>query len=339
MARKKLGKQTVALESPPSILAAASIVGVKEGEGPLAHWFDEVLTDDMYGEKTWEKAESKLQKSAIQKSLDKAKLTAQEIDYIFSGDLLNQCGASHYGLKDIGIPIWGLYGACSTMAESLGLASFTLDGGFADYVVAVTSSHFCSAEKQYRYPLEYGGQRPPTAQWTVTGAGSCVLASCGGGPYITHVTTGKIVDMGIKDANNMGAAMAPAAVDTIVAHFNDTGWQPSDYDLIITGDLASVGVEITKDLTSKKGYDLSSNFEDCGNLIYYTKEQDVHAGGSGCGCSGVVFSSYILERVRRGELNRVLLVGTGALMNPVSLLQDESIPCIAHAVTVQRSLV
>ncbi len=338
MAKKKLGKQTVALETPPTILAEAGIVGTKEGQGPLARWFDEILTDDMYGETSWEKAESKLQKSAIQKALDKAKLTTGDIDYIFAGDLLNQCAGSHYALKDINIPFWGLYGACSTMAESIAISALTLDGGYADYTVAVTSSHFCSAEKQYRYPLEYGGQRPPTAQWTVTGSGSCVLASCGGGPYVTHVTTGKIVDMGIKDANNMGAAMAPAAVDTIAAHFADTGRKPSDYDLIVSGDLASIGTQITKELLAAQGYDLSANYNDCGNMIFYTEAQDVHAGGSGCGCSGVVFCSYILERLRRGELNRVLFVGTGALMNPLSLLQNESIPCIAHAITVQRSL-
>lgn len=339
MAKKKLGNQTIALANPPTILAGASVVGTKEGEGPLARWFDEILTDDMYNEKSWEKAESKLQKSAIQRAITKAKVTPKDIDYIFAGDLLNQCAGSHYALKDIGIPFLGLYGACSTMAESLAMASLMIDGEFANYTVAATSSHFCSAEKQYRFPLEYGGQRPPTAQWTVTGAGSTVLSSVGGGPYVTHVTVGKIVDMGITDANNMGAAMAPAAVDTIVAHFQDTGLAPTDYDLIVTGDLASVGVAITKELCEGKGYDIAPVYDDCGNLIYYHKEQDVHAGGSGCGCSGAVFNAYILERIRRGELNRVLFIGTGALMNPQSLLQGESIPCIAHAVAIQRSLV
>lgn len=339
MANKKLGSQTIALASPPTILAGASVAGTKEGQGPLARWFDEILTDDMYDEKSWEKAESKLQKTAIQRALSKAKITPKDVDYIFAGDLLNQCAGSHYALKDMGIPFLGLYGACSTMAESLALAALMIDGQFANYTVAATSSHFCSAEKQYRFPLEYGGQRPPTAQWTVTGAGSCVLSSVGTGPFVTHVTVGKIVDMGITDANNMGAAMAPAAVDTIVAHFQDTGLSPTDYDLIVTGDLASVGVAITKELCEGKGFDIAPVYDDCGNLIYYSKEQDVHAGGSGCGCSAVVFNSYILERIRRGELNRVLFIGTGALMNPQALLQGESIPCIAHAVAVQRSLV
>lgn len=338
MAQKRLGKATIALQNPPTILASASVAGKKEGEGPLAKYYDEILTDDLYDEKTWEKAESKLQKSAIQRVITKANIPTNQIDYIFAGDLLNQCAGSHYALKDTALPFFGLYGACSTMAESSSLAAMAIDGGYADHCVAITSSHFCSSEKQYRFPLEYGGQRPPTAQWTVTGSGALVLAAQGNGPYITHVTTGKIVDMGISDANNMGAAMAPAAVDTIVTHFEDTGFDPSFYDLIITGDLATVGSDIARDLVCASGFDISKNYNDCGNLVFDIKGQDVHAGGSGCGCSAIVFCGYILDQIRQGNLNRVLFLGTGALMSPLNLLQGESIPGIAHAITVQRSL-
>lgn len=338
MAQKRLGRASIAFQNPPSIIASASVAGVKEGEGPLSDYYDEILTDDLYDEKTWEKAESKLQKSTVQRLLDKANMTADAVDYIFAGDLLNQCTGSHYAMKDMQVPFFGLYGACSTMAESSSLAAMTIDGGYADKCVAITSSHFCSSEKQYRFPLEYGGQRPPTAQWTVTGSGALMLSSGGSGPYITHVTTGKIIDMGISDANNMGAAMAPAAVDTIVTHFTDTGFTPSDYDMILTGDLASVGSDIARDLLYSSGFDVSNVYNDCGNMVFDIKGQDVHAGGSGCGCSGIVFCGYIMDKLRKGELNRILLVGTGALMSPLNLLQGENIPGIAHAITVQRSL-
>lgn len=335
MPKKKLGNQTIMFDNPPAILSSATIAGVKEGEGPLAKYFDQILPDDMFGEKTWEKAESKLQKTSLDLAMQKASLTPSCIDYIFAGDLLNQCASSHYGLRDMQVPFFGVFGACSTMAQSIIMAAMAIDGGFGDYALAVTSSHFCSAEKQFRYPLEYGGQRPLTSQWTVTGSGSALLTHDGRGPYVTHATVGKIVDMGITDANNMGAAMAPAAADTIAAHFNDTGRKPSDYDLIATGDLAAIGTALTRELLGDKGFDMSKNYDDCGNMIFYTKEQDVHAGGSGCGCSAVVFCGYILEQMRQGRLKNVLLVGTGALMNPTSLLQGESIPCIAHAVAVE----
>lgn len=338
MAQKRLGKATVALANPPSILASASVAGKKEGEGPLSKYYDEILTDDLYDEKTWEKAESKLQKSAIQRAIAKANIPTSAVDYVFAGDLLNQCAGSHYALKDTQIPFFGLYGACSTMAESTSLAAMAIDGGYADKCVAITSSHFCSSEKQYRFPLEYGGQRPPTAQWTVTGSGALVLGAKENGPYVTHITTGKIVDMGISDANNMGAAMAPAAVDTITTHFEDTGLDPSYYDLIVTGDLATVGADIACDLICASGFDVRKNYDDCGKMVFDVKEQDVHSGGSGCGCSGIVFCGYILDQMQQGNLNRVLFVGTGALMSPLNLLQGESIPCIAHAISVQRSL-
>ncbi len=338
MAKKRMGRATIQLTKPVSISASACIAGSKEGKGPLAGYYDEILSDDMYGEKTWEKAESKLQRTVMQKAIAKANKTLGDIQYALAGDLLNQCCGTHYALCDTGIPFFGLYGACSTMAESISLASMLIDGGFADTSLAMTSSHFCSSEKQFRFPLEYGGQRTPTAQWTVTGAGAAVLESNGVGPYITHITTGKIVDMGISDVNNMGAAMAPAAVDTITTHLRDTERKATDYDLIVTGDLGEVGWSIAKDMLGKNGIDVSKNYDDCGRMVFDIERQDVHAGGSGCGCSAITFCGYILDRIRSGALKRVLLVCTGALMSPLSLLQGESIPGIAHAVCIQRSL-
>ena len=335
MGNKRLGTASIKLNKPVSITVSACIAGCKEGKGPLSAYFDEILSDDMYGEKTWEKAESKLQRNVLQKLVLKSGLSYKDIQYIFAGDLLNQCCSSHYAHADTEIPFFGLYGACSTMAESLSLAAMCIDGGFADCAVAMTSSHFCASEKQFRFPLEYGGQRTPTAQWTVTGSGGVLLQKTGSGPYVTHITTGTIVDMGITDINNMGAAMAPAAVDTISKHFSDTGLLPEDYDLILTGDLGNIGCEIAKDMLCSNGYDVKNKMNDCGKLIFDLKKQDVHAGGSGCGCSAVTFCGYILDRMRKGHLKRVLLVCTGALMSPLSLLQGESIPGIAHAVTLQ----
>ena len=299
----------------------------------MREYFDEILDDGMYGEESWEKAESKLIKNAVAKAVEKAGLTNGDINYICAGDLMNQCTGANFGLRETEIPFLGLYGACSTMAESLSLASMLVDGGFADYAVAATSSHFCSAEKQFRFPLEYGGQRPPTAQWTVTGSGAVVLAKNGVGPRVTHVTTGKIVDMGIKDVNNMGCAMAPAAADTIIAHFTDTGFALNTYDLIITGDLGRVGKDITLELLLKNNIDITSVFEDCGCIIF-SDEQDVHAGASGCGCAAVTFAGKLYKELTEGRLKRILLVATGALMSPTTALQGESIPGIAHAVAI-----
>lgn len=331
---KRLGKQTVAFSSPPTILQTASVVGVKEAEGPLSGEFDITLEDDKCGAESWEQAESMLQKKTSQLALDKAKMSPKQINYIFAGDLQNQCISSHYGLRELNIPFFGIYGACSTMTESMSLAAMLIDGGFSDYSMCVTSSHFCSAEKQFRFPLEYGGQRTPSAQWTVTGSGSAILAKEGNGPFITHVTTGKIVDMGVTDINNMGGAMAPAAVDTLTAHFQDTGRRPEDYDLILTGDLGVIGSDILTDLMNKDGYNLYHNHNDCGKMIFDIKAQDVHAGGSGCGCCGSVFCGPIYKRLKAGKLNHILVMATGALMNPAILQQGESIPCIAHAVAI-----
>ncbi|MCI8477041.1 MAG: stage V sporulation protein AD [Oscillospiraceae bacterium] len=333
MTTKKLGRQTVAFASPPSIAGHANVVGKKEGEGPLADTFDHIEQDDTFGEKSWEKAESTMQKMALAAALDKAKQSASSMDYLFAGDLLNQCIGSSFAVRGQDIPFYGLYGACSTMAEGLSLASMMLDGGFGAWAAAVTSSHFCSAERQYRTPLEYGGQRTPTAQWTVTGSGCVILAQEGEGPYVTHVTTGKIVDKGIKDANNMGGAMAPAAYETIKAHLQDTKRKPSYYDLIITGDLGSLGKEIVGDLFHKDGMDLA-NLEDCGVLIFDPAQQDVHCGGSGCGCSAVVLTGYLLNGMQAGRWKNILFCGTGALLSPTSTQQGESIPCICHAAAI-----
>ncbi|WP_427339042.1 stage V sporulation protein AD [Caloranaerobacter sp. DY30410] len=337
MAVKKIGKQTVRFENPPSIISTYSIVGPKEGDGPLKEYFDLILQDDLCGQKTWEKCESKILEDAIKMAIKNAQLSETEIEYVLAGDLLNQIISSSFAVRNLGIPYFGLYGACSTMAESLSLGSMLVDGGYADYLVCATSSHFCTAERQFRFPLELGNQRPPTSQWTVTGTGAAVLSSNGLGPYITHVTTGKIIDAGIKDVNNMGAAMAPAAADTIIQHFNDTGYRIDDYDLIITGDLGIIGKEIAEEFITKAGYDISGVFTDCGIEIFDHERQDTHAGGSGCGCSAAVFCGYIYKLLKDRTLNRVLLVSTGALHSTTSSQQGESIPGIAHAVTISNT--
>lgn len=334
MKNKRIGTQTVELSAPPVIINTAATVGKKEGDGPLSKSFDVILTDDKLGQKSWEAAESELQKRTAQLALSKAQLSNSEIDYILAGDLLNQCVGASYGLRNLNIPFLGLYGACSTMAESLSIGSMLIDGGFADKLMCLTSSHFCSAEKQFRYPLEYGGQRPPSAQWTVTGAGCAILAADGDGPKITHITTGKIVDMGIKDANNMGAAMAPAAADTIAVHFKECNIAPNEYDLILTGDLGIIGSELLIKLLNDRGFNIAGRHNDCGKLIFDTDAQDVHSGASGCGCCGAVFCGHIYKLLKKKKLNRILLVATGALMNQMSVQQGESIPAIAHAVTV-----
>ncbi len=334
MGIKRIGSQTVKLESPVSIVGTASIVGPKEGEGPLKNYFDMILEDDLWGQESFEKAESKIQEESIKLAIANANLSPKDIEFLFSGDLLNQITSSSYTARQLEIPHFGLYGACSTMTESLSLGAMIVDGGFANYVVCATSSHFSSAERQFRFPLEYGNQRNFSSQWTVTGAGATVLSSTGNGPYITYITTGKILDLGIKDVSNMGGAMAPAAIDTISQHFKDTGYTPDDYDLIITGDLGLVGKKILLDLMRKDGFDLSKNYSDCGIKIFDGVEQDTHAGGSGCGCAAVVFNGYIYKEMMKRNLNRVLLVATGALHSPIMTFQGESIPGIAHAVTI-----
>lgn len=332
---KLLGNQTVLLDKQPIILSGAAIVGKKEGDGPLAKYFDDIVDDEYAGEKTFEAAESRILRDAFIKLLEKSGKASTDINLILSGDLLNQCTAASYAFRDVDIPYLGLYGACSTMSESMTIASMLIDGGSIDCAVCAASSHFCSAERQYRFPLEYGSQRTPTAQWTVTGAGAVLLGKEGQGPRITSVTPGKIIDEGIKDSNNMGAAMSPAACDTILSHLNDTGRTVDDMDIILTGDLGSFGTTMLRELLIKNGIDPKNKLSDCGTLIFNLEKQGVVCGGSGCGCSASVFSTYILDQFSKGILNRVLFVATGALLSPTRIQQGETIPSIAHAVLVE----
>ena len=334
MNEKRTGQRTLALGTPPSVLSFANIGGKFEAQGPLSGYFDELSQDSFFGEKTWEKAESAMQKKVVQRALDQARLKPKDIHYILAGDLLNQCIGSSFGLRELGIPFYGLYGACSTMGESLSLAAMLIDGGFAERTAAVTSSHFCTAERQYRMPVPYGSQRTPTAQWTATASGCTILGREGPGPYITHITCGKIVDKGITDPNNMGAAMAPAAYDTLAAFFRDTGTTPGDYGLVITGDLGELGHGIVRDFFSRDGLELGENFQDCGLLLYDRDGQDMHAGASGCGCSASVLNGYLLTEMRRGKWKKIVFAPTGALLSPTSSFQGESIPGICHAVCI-----
>ena len=315
MRSRRLGRQTVALLRPPSVVSYANVGGKFEANGPLAGHFDLLCTDSFFGKDTWEQAESAMQQEALTRALEKGGLTPAELDYVLAGDLLNQCIGTAFGLRDFQIPFFGLYGACSTMGESLALGSLLLSGGHARTAACMISSHYCTAERQYRMPVPYGSQRTPTAQWTATAAGCCILGDQGDGPYITHVTCGKIVDMGITDVNNMGAAMAPAAYDTLSALFRETKTGPGDYDLIVTGDLGALGHAIVTDLFRRDGVDLSRNYQDCGLLLYDLEKQDMHAGGSGCGCSAAVLNGYLLDGLRPGAAplsTSVTLVVTGA---------------------------
>jgi len=331
---KRIGKFTVEFENKPAIISSGCIVGKKESEGPLKNDFDEFKTDSLFGQDTFEQAESFLQKRALEIALKKSNLNEKNIDLIFAGDLLNQCIGSSFGLKEKNIPFVGLYGACSTMALSLIMASMSVSCGFAKTAAAVTSSHFCSAERQYRFPLEYGGQRTPNSQWTVTGSGAAIIGTAQNKPKICRVCVGKIVDLDIKDANNMGAAMAPAAYDTIKQFFNDTGTSPKDYDAIFTGDLGLVGSRLLHELLLKDDIDIVPNHNDCGLMIFDRNTQDVHAGGSGCGCCASVLCGHILRRVESRELKRILVCATGALLSPTSSLQGQAIPAIAHLVEI-----
>lgn len=317
-----------------AVSAAASVVGVKETAGPLGECFDLHDTDDRFGQDTWEKAESEMQRRALSLAIDKSGLALTDFDLLFAGDLLNQCVGSAYGLLEFGIPYFGLYGACSTAAEGLLLASLMVSGGGAHCAAAVTSSHNCSAERQYRFPLEYGGQRPPTAQWTVTGSGAFVVLpddrAPAGSVRIVEGMPGRVVEKGVKDANNMGAAMAPAAIDTLTRYFDASGKTAADFDLILTGDLGKVGSAILCELMDAQGTPLGDRHNDCGLLIYDLEGQDMHAGGSGCGCSAVVLAGHILPRLARGELHDVLFMATGAMMSPDSIKQGQAIPAVAH---------
>lgn len=327
--------QTIYFSKQPRIVAVSTIAGTKECEGIVGRYVETALSDDMFGESTFEKAECKMLSHVIDGAIRNAGMEREEVDMIVSGDLLNQIISASFAARDFSVPFLGVYGACSTMAESLAVAAAFVDGGFCKRVVAATGSHFASAERQYRYPLELGTTRPPQSQWTVTGAGSALIADEGDGIKITSATLGKVVDYGITDVNNMGAAMAPAAADTLLSHFRENGKSPEEYDLIVTGDLGALGSRILKDLTWEKGLDISKNHIDCGEIIYNVIE-DEFQGGSGAGCSAIVLNSYLHAKMMTGKIKKILFAATGALLSPVSSGQGESIPCIAHAVTLER---
>lgn len=345
MNEKQRGKASVIFQDPPLILAAASVVGKKEGEGPLGKYFDQIEMDSMLGKKNWEEAESELQTRAATLALEKSGLKKEEIRYYFGGDLLAQLIATSFGVMNLEFPMFGIYGACSTMGEAMGLGSMVVEGGFAEHVLVTASSHFASAEKQFRFPLEYGNQRPYSATWTVTGCGSVILSANHGNKRIkgkkplakvAGVTTGKIVDMAFKDSMNMGAAMAMAALDTILTNFRDLGVNETYYDKIITGDLGQIGRRLLLDYLVKAGYDIESRYMDCGIEIFRDETQDTHAGGSGCGCSASVLCAYILPQIRDGVWKRVLFIPTGALLSTVSFNEGQSVPGIAHAVILEK---
>lgn len=337
---QRVGRASFIPENPVYLLQSGSIVGTKEGQGPLGLLFDMIGEDDMFGKETWEDAESSLQKDAVYMALSKAGLEATDMDLLFAGDLLGQSIATSFGISAFQIPMLGVYGACSTCGETLTLGTMSIAGGFADRVICVTSSHFASAEKEFRFPLEYGNQRPLSASWTVTGSGAFILGReklSGKNPRakITGMTIGKIVDYGLKDSMNMGSCMAPAAMDTLVRHFKDFGSKPEDYDRIITGDLGKVGQRVLIDLLKDKGYDISEQHMDCGIEIYDCTSQDTHAGGSGCGCSAVTLSAYILKQLEEKNWKKVLFMPTGALLSKTSHNEGKSVPGIAHALVLE----
>ncbi len=331
---ERIGSSTVAFSGNIGLHYSAGIAGSKESKGPLGGFFDMTFEDDTLGQQTWEKSECELQRKAVELLLQKAGLKTGDVDIAFAGDLLNQCISSTFALRDTGIPLMGQYGACSTMAQTIAAAAVFIESGGAERALAMTSSHFCSAERQFRMPVEYGGQRTPTAQWTVTGAGAALLDKTASSPQIKHITVGRINDLKIMDANNMGAAMAPAAADTIRRFLADTRTVPDDYDMILTGDLGFVGSELLVQLMMSEGIDISHRHCDCGCMIFDRTGQDVHAGGSGCGCSASVFCSHIMQRLKSRELKNILFAATGALLSPTSSQQGESIPGIAHLVHI-----
>ena len=334
MAQNKLGRRTIVPPRPVYLSNWASVAGKRESEGPLGHLFDIKSDDTKFGQQTWEQAEKRMQQLALEILTEKAGIQQSEIDLVYSGDLLNQCIGSSFTLRNRNIPHLGLYGACSTMAESLLSASMAVSGGFADKVVAMTSSHFASSERQYRFPLGYGGQRTPTAQWTVTGSGAALVCSAGKGPRIQSCTIGVVTDLGIKDAGNMGAAMAPAALSTIRAHFEDLKTGPEDFDLIVTGDLGQLGKELLLELAQRDGIPFGGKLTDCGTLVFDNTKQDVHSGGSGCGCSAITLCGDLLTKLQTKKLNKILFCGTGALLSPTSTQQGLPIPGVCHAVCI-----
>lgn len=341
MNKQCVGKQTIKFENPPVIIGRASVVGQMEGDGPLSPYFDEIETDPTFGQDSWEKGESEMVRRTVNLAVSKSGLTINDIRYIFGGDLLGQLIGTTFGLKDFNIPVFGLYGACSTCGEALSLAAMTTAAGYAQNVIAVTSSHFGGAEKQFRFPLEYGNQRPKSATWTVTGSGAFIVSGTSSNqpmkhyPRITSITTGKIVDYGVKDSMNMGACMAPAAADVIYQCFEDLGEKPSNFDKIITGDLGLIGQRILIKLLKDNNYDISDYHMDCGIEIFDNREQDTHSGGSGCGCAASTLASYILHNIDEGVWKKILFVPTGALLSTVSFNEGDSIPGIAHALIIE----
>ena len=333
--QRSTGKQTIFFDNPPKIIGRMSVVGEKEGKGPLKDYFDKIVNDAKWGEKTFERAEIDMLMTAIRGSIENADLREEDVNLLITGDLLNQLTSSSYVARDLTMPHLGLYSACSTMSESLAVGSSFVNAGYFDTVVCATVSHFATAERQFRYPLEYGCQRPPYAQWTVTGAGSTVLSAKGSGPRITMATFGKVVDFGVNDLNNLGAAMAPAAMATLTALLEDTGSEPGDYDLILTGDLGKLGSDIMRDLMIEQGYFLGRNYIDCGNMIYDVTQM-CYQGGSGAGCSASIINSFVLDKLEQGDYNRIAYLATGALMSTQSCYQGETIPCISHAVVIER---
>lgn len=326
---------TIFFENKPRIIATGTIAGPKECAGVVGQFVDKALIDDTFGESTYEKAECKMLSYAIAKAIQNANLTEQDIGLLISGDLLNQIISASFSARDFDFPFLGVYSACSTMSESMAIGASFINARYYEKIVVATGSHFSSAERQYRYPLELGNTRPPQSQWTVTGAGGAVLSKGGSHTAITSATFGKVVDFGITDVNNMGSAMAPACTNTLLTHLKDTGREPGYYDLIVTGDLGALGSRILKDLTWEKGVDIQPNHVDCGEIIYKVIE-DEFQGGSGAGCSAVVFHSYIMDKLKKREINKVLFIATGALLSTVSSGQGESIPCIAHAVAIEN---
>lgn len=340
---KIVGKQSLRFENPLYIIAASSVAGKKEGEGPFGSMFDIVEEDHMVGMETWEEAESQLMKKAAEKAIEKAGLSNSDIRYIIGGDLLGQLIGTSFGIADLGIPVLGVFGACSTMGEAMGVGSIIVDGGYADKIMAITSSHFAGAEKQFRFPLDYGNQRPYSASWTVTGSGAVIISkdkgedkSIANDVVVSGITTGKIIDFGIKDPMNMGAAMAPAAFDTIKQNLEDMNLKPDYYDKIITGDLGDVGRNILIDMLREENYKVDKDIiMDCGVEIYDKDSQDTHAGGSGCACCAITFTSYVMKQLRQNKWKRILFVPTGALLSQVSSNLGQTIPAIAHGVVVE----
>ncbi len=335
MSSKRIGKDTVRFTHPPVFLSWASSGGKMEAQGPLSPYFDLLEEDSFRGEKTWEMAETAMQIQTLGRALEKGRLAPADLDLVFGGDLLNQCTGTSFAMRHWGLPFYGVYSACASLGESLALAAMSVSGGYALRAAAITSSHYCTAERQYRTPMPYGNQRTPSAQWTATACGCCILSYDGSGPRITHATAGRVTDLGITDASNMGAAMAPAAYSTISAYFRDTGEGPEDFDLILTGDLGKFGHSILQELFRRDKIDLTKNYFDCGMLLYNIEKQDMHCGGSGAGCSAAVLAGYLLGNLSAGKWRRILFAPTGALLSPTSVFQGESIPGICHAVVIE----